>query len=271
VRALALGGGIAALLIAAAVAAPAGKGGWPRPYSCHVRGSGLYVLPDPRCTPGAIDPAVSQANIASTICRPGWSEAQRPPEALTEQQKQVALAAYGYYDGRALGRYELDHLISLSLGGAPDSPRNLWPEPDYPKIPAGSYYLNPKDRLEDRLHQLVCAHRLSLAAARRIIATNWVSWDRQHIGPTVEPPPEREPRPTCTVSGSYNGRYHDFDVYVRSNQADAPVRVTDAEGDTASYYTDSRGYADVYLHAPPAAAGERVRAVVGGARCSGLL
>ena len=60
------------------------------------------------------------------------------------------------------------------------------------------------------------------------------------------------------MSGSYNGEYHDFDVYVHSNQPDDKATVTDAGGASASYYTDSSGYADVYLSAPANASGERV-------------
>ena len=130
--------------------------------SCHARGSGLYVLPDPHCTPGATNPAVTQANIDSTICKAGWSESQRPPESVTEEQKRLSLAAYGYYDGRSLHTYEFDHLIPLELGGASDSPRNLWPEPDYPGVSDNSYYLNPKDHVEDELHDWVCSGKISL-------------------------------------------------------------------------------------------------------------
>src|SRR5207245_8394958 len=32
--------------------------------SCHARGTGVYSLPDRRCTPGALNPAVSQSTIA---------------------------------------------------------------------------------------------------------------------------------------------------------------------------------------------------------------
>jgi hypothetical protein len=67
------------------------------------------------------------------------------------------------------GGYELDHLISLELGG--DNARaNLWPEPhDRPGFQASQ----TKDGVENRLHDLVCAGRLDLAAAQRAIATNW--------------------------------------------------------------------------------------------------
>ena len=152
---------------------------------CHVRGSGLFVLPDPGCTPGQVDPRVTQATIGETICTAGWTEAARPSEAVTEGLKRRSLAAYGYYAGRRLGGYAEDHLVPLELGGAPvgtrsaGGTRNLWPEPDYPGVSASSFYLNPKDHLEDRLRALVCARRMTLANARRLIATNWVSaYDR---------------------------------------------------------------------------------------------
>ena len=44
-------------------------------------------LPDPRCTPGSVDPDVTQANIGSTICKSGWTKTVRPPEAQTERFK----------------------------------------------------------------------------------------------------------------------------------------------------------------------------------------
>jgi hypothetical protein len=53
-------------------------------------------LPDPRCTPGSIDPAVTTATIRSTICKHGWTKTVRPPEAQTERFKyEVAYPAYG--------------------------------------------------------------------------------------------------------------------------------------------------------------------------------
>lgn len=137
----------------------------PRPGSCHARGRGLFSLPDPRCTPGAIDPAVTQADLGRTICRDGYSDRVRPPEAVTEPEKFASLRAYG--DRRPVHDYEYDHLVPLELGGAGNDPRNLWPEPG--PTP------NPKDALENHLHALVCDRRMTLAAAQRAIARDWVS------------------------------------------------------------------------------------------------
>ncbi len=141
------------------------------PGSCHAIGSGLYSRPDPRCTPGAVNPAVTQATIAATICRSGWSSSVRPPESVTEPEKYASMAAYGA-PGRASG-YEYDHDVPLELGGAVNDPRNLWPEPDYAHPSA--YYLNPKDHLEDALRRLVCDGAMSLAQAQRAIAADWVA------------------------------------------------------------------------------------------------
>ena len=150
------------------------------PGSCHYRGSGLYMQPDPRCGPGALNPAVTQANIEQTICRPGgYTASVRPPESVTEPEKRALMTAY---DNRAaLSDVELDHIVSLGVGGAANDPRNLYPEPDYPHVSPTSYYQNAKDRLEDRLHQLVCAGRLSLTRAQVALADDWPAAYRRYV------------------------------------------------------------------------------------------
>jgi hypothetical protein len=144
----------------------------PRPGSCHARGSGLFTLPDVRCTPGATNPAVTAADLGSTICRSGWTRTVRPPESVTRREKRASLAAYG--DAGPPSDFEYDHLIPLELGGAPNDPRNLWPEPGERN--------NPKDALENRLKALVCAGTLPLGRAQRLIARDWVSAYRRYFG-----------------------------------------------------------------------------------------
>jgi hypothetical protein len=135
-----------------------------QPSPCHARGHGDFSQPDRHCTPGVIDNAVTQANISRTICRAGYTKKVRPPSSVTEPEKLAAMKAYG--DTGSPHEFEYDHLISLELGGAPNDLRNLWPEP------GGSP--NPKDRLENRLHKLVCNGTLTLSAAQRQISTDWV-------------------------------------------------------------------------------------------------
>lgn len=128
-------------------------------------------LPDPALTPGATNSAVTQENIAGTVCQPGWTRTVRPPAEVTYELKRQLIRAYGYAD-RRLGHYELDHLVPLELGGAPADPRNLWPEP---RDSADGWTADRKDELEFALNRLVCAGRLSLGDAQQAIATDWIA------------------------------------------------------------------------------------------------
>ena len=134
------------------------------------------ALPRRELTPGAINPAVTEANIHATICRPGWTRTVRPPEEYTERLKRRQIREYRDRD-RRLRDYEEDHLIPLELGGSPTSPRNLWPEPHFVEGGWGSYR---KDRLENRLRWLVCHGQLRLATARHRIATDWIAAFRRY-------------------------------------------------------------------------------------------
>jgi hypothetical protein len=86
------------------------------------------ALPDPARTPGALNPAVTQDTIGSTICVRGWTRTVRPPREYTSALKRQQIHVWGYED-RRMGDYEEDHLVPLDLGGSPTDPRNLWPEP----------------------------------------------------------------------------------------------------------------------------------------------
>ncbi|MGI8506166.1 MAG: hypothetical protein ACR2MK_05060 [Solirubrobacteraceae bacterium] len=143
----------------------------PRPGTCHARGKGRFSLPDPSCTPGAIDPSVTQADIGRTICATGYTETVRPPEYITEAEKRASVRAYG--DPPPLDHYEYDHLVPLELGGARNDARNLWPEPG--SIPS------PKDELEYRLRERVCHGQMKLAAAQLAIARDWIAAYHRYV------------------------------------------------------------------------------------------
>ena len=136
-------------------------------------------LPDPSRTPGAINPDVTQDTIATTICFPGWTATVRPPKEYTNALKRRQIAAFGYAD-RRVGHYEEDHLIPLSLGGAPYDTRNLWPEP---RVADDGWTSDMKDELEAVLPRLVCEGKLSLDEARRAIATDWRQAFRRYVSP----------------------------------------------------------------------------------------
>jgi hypothetical protein len=129
--------------------------------TCHFGDGGQ--LPDPACTPGAVDPSVTQADIKSTICRSGgYTKKVRPSSGETDHAKfDVSYPAYGV---RHSAKSEEDHLVSLELGGSNDI-ANLWPEVG--KEP------NPKDKVENDLHRAVCDGQVKLADAQEAIATDW--------------------------------------------------------------------------------------------------
>jgi hypothetical protein len=77
------------------------------------------------------------------------------------------------YYGRTI---EIDHIVPLELGGSNDV-SNLFPEPG-----SGPASYHVKDRLENRLRDLVCGDRISLVSARRGIAGNWEHQYRQLFG-----------------------------------------------------------------------------------------
>jgi hypothetical protein len=77
-----------------------------------------------------------------------------------------------HFDG---GDGEVDHLVSLELGGS-NARANLFPEAASPR--PGSH---EKDRLENALHADVCAGRVSLRRAQRLIAGDWVAEYRRRF------------------------------------------------------------------------------------------
>jgi hypothetical protein len=138
---------------------------------CHTRDAGQ--LPDPLCTPGSYDPAISAAILCSGTYR---TSSYRPPSSQTTAFKYgVSEPAYG--ERHVPG--ELDHLVSLELGGSNDA-SNLWVETG--SIP------NPKDAVENALHDWVCAGGAGvaqgrLASAQVAIAYDWLTAEQVlHIG-----------------------------------------------------------------------------------------
>lgn len=221
---------------------------------CHSRDHGR--LPDRRCTPGAVDPAVTQADIQSTICASGYTETVRPPESQTEAFKfGQAYPAYGIETGTAS---ELDHLVPLELGGANDA-ANLWPE-------VGSVP-NPKDSVENALNKAVCDGQIRLVRAQRAIARDWETAESVLGlgGPAPAPAPVPAPtahglRCTASVSRRSPADYTTVDIEVRtaagaSVTAVAHYKTTDHE-ETA--VADGTGQATVAYYISGATPGYTV-------------
>jgi hypothetical protein len=119
------------------------------------------ILPDPKLTPGATLPVTKD-----DLCVPGYTKKIRNvPKSVKDQ----VYAEYGITSHQPR-TYEVDHLISLELGGS-NSIKNLWPE-SYRTTPWNAHV---KDQLENHLHRLVCSGQLDLATAQREIATDWIA------------------------------------------------------------------------------------------------
>jgi hypothetical protein len=146
----------------------------PAAGSCHYRYEHREPLPDPNCTPGALNPKVTQATIGRTICRKGgYTSGIRPSTSVTGKEKRLNAKSYSFTG--SMGDAEYDHLISLQLGGDPNDARNVWVEPADPGHKRGSGVNNLKDPVETKLHTAVCARKVTLAAAQKAIAADWTT------------------------------------------------------------------------------------------------
>jgi hypothetical protein len=107
------------------------------------------------------------------VCAHAYSRRVRSPRRFTEILKPRLLAAYGYRQ-ETLSGFELDHLIPISIGGAPRALRNLWPERS-----GGAAGYQAKDQIEVALARAVCAREVPLRAAPAAIANDWRTALRQ--------------------------------------------------------------------------------------------
>jgi hypothetical protein len=132
------------------------------------------LRPDPHLTPGATDPAVTQANIQTMICRAGGytKSVRHTSEAL----KNEIYAEYRI-TVHPTGAYEIDHLIPLEDGGA-DVKENLWPQ-SYTSEPWNAHV---KDKLENFLHRQVCAGKVTLADAQAALRDDWIASYQRYLG-----------------------------------------------------------------------------------------
>jgi hypothetical protein len=89
----------------------------PRMGSSAISPADAAYLPNPQLTPGdALDATTSD------ICASGYSSKVRDAPTMVKDQvyREYGIASHGS------SQYEVNHLISLELGGS-NSIRNLWP------------------------------------------------------------------------------------------------------------------------------------------------
>ena len=121
------------------------------------------TLPNSKLTPGA-----TSTLTVGDLCDPAFHTGTVRAVSLKEKREVCDTYEAANCPGQA---WELDHLISLEIGGA-NVPANLWPQP--------IAEARKKDVIENALHKWVCGAPPSLRASRLLqaqscIRTNWTS------------------------------------------------------------------------------------------------
>jgi hypothetical protein len=134
-------------------------------------------LPKGRMPDSGLTPGKASYRTLDQICTKGSAKDERN---VSEAEKKAVYEEYGIErcGGYCSGKQgcEIDHLISLEIGGA-NTEDNLWPQPY-----DGDWSAHDKDRLEGKLHQLICNKTISLEEAQTAISTDWVAAYREYIG-----------------------------------------------------------------------------------------
>jgi hypothetical protein len=140
----------------------------------QIKANGLPV-PDPKCTPGAINPTMTLSVLTAPDFR---TECIRDQATSAEKKKQL----YGRYDITEPPNNEhdsqvceLDHFISLELGGA-DTLDNLWPQCGPDGVELQERFFKQKDIVENFLAHMVKQGKMTLGAAQAGIAADWTQF-----------------------------------------------------------------------------------------------
>ncbi|MBC7472638.1 MAG: HNH endonuclease [candidate division SR1 bacterium] len=134
------------------------------------------LYPDPNLTPGDVLPSTKEQ-----ICVPGYAGQNRN---VSSADKRKVYKEYNLAYPQPPGSIEVDHFISLQLGGSNDI-KNLWPEKADPK-PG----FHEKDQVENYLHKQLCDGNMTLQQVQDAIRTDWYKVYEQMVkekGTTNEP------------------------------------------------------------------------------------
>lgn len=128
------------------------------------------TMPDPALTPGAVDPTMT----TQKLCDPAFHTAS--VRYVPRSEKVAVCRAYGITTGCPGKGYELDHLVSLELGGL-NTKENLWPQ----RADAlGLIGYHTKDVVENKAHAAVCRGDITLDEAQKGIAKDWYQLGKSH-------------------------------------------------------------------------------------------
>lgn len=147
----------------------------PTEGSCKIQTKNGFPMPDPTCTPGAVNPTVTLDVLKS----PGFRTGCVRDKIESETAKKVAYGWYGLSEpAKNKGESqvcELDHLVPLELGGA-DSMDNIWPQCGPDNVTLKERYFKQKDQVEMYLAVQVKAGAMDQATAQRAIAKDYTQF-----------------------------------------------------------------------------------------------
>jgi hypothetical protein len=134
-----------------------------------------FKLPDPACTPGATNPTVDLTVLQSGKFKTGCER----DTASSSTEKRTTYGAYKLKrptpNNGQKQTCELDHLVSLELGGA-DTLDNIWPQCGPSGVSLAKRYFKIKDGVENYLARKVRSGEISLTDAQRGIASDWTQY-----------------------------------------------------------------------------------------------
>ena len=158
----------------------------PAPGGCTVKESRGHPIPDPNCSPGAVNPTLTLKLLKTK----GFTTKCVRNMASTPTQK---AQTYAWYDipkpknnqGVKM-TCELDHIVSLQLGGA-DTLDNLWPQCGPNGVPLPKRHFKLKDDVENFIARQIKAGAMDMKDAQRRIAEDWTQFievaERAKLGP----------------------------------------------------------------------------------------
>lgn len=143
--------------------------------NCKLGAHMKIPVPDPACTPGAINPSVTTAIVRDS----NFTAKCLRKDVTSQAEKETTYAAY------AIARpannegqnhiCELDHLVPLQLGGA-DTLDNVWPQCGPPGMMMENRYFKEKNKVEDYLLMMVKIGKMELGDAQKGIAADWTQY-----------------------------------------------------------------------------------------------
>jgi hypothetical protein len=146
------------------------------PGSCHIQfaANGMQ-LPDPSCTPGAINPTVT----ADVLRDPSFRTGDVRDQLTTATEKQIVYVWYGIakpeHNTGQDQICEIDHLVSIGLGGS-DALENLWPQCGPADVPVGQREFKIKDAHAELSLMRQIKAGANLADIQRQIADDWTQF-----------------------------------------------------------------------------------------------